>query len=302
MSCESALQLLKKVLKPPPRRQPPPRPLRSEEQQNVKRDVDTATWDEGLIKRFLADPATQQYAIDLVGSAGKLLFFTQDPKEVNEIATKTDRILTWLGTPPGFTFIFFAIDAPREISAEEWPSRVSVNGGFATPGSHQIVVYRREEWERVLIHETIHAEGWDWEMPSKPLPCWGLDEDDVIAPHLFEAWTELYAEWLWCGWFDVPWATQREWQEAQALQILARHDLKKSWKENTNVFAYYVLKTALAPHLPFLWVARNGITPEERQHILCELTGPELARLGAAAEHVKPAPMTLRMTVPVTDS
>ena len=251
----------------------------------------------------MTDPKTISRAIDLVGSAGVLFLFTQTPETSQEIAATADQLLTWLGTPPGFQTILLLIDAPREISATEWPSRVSVNGGYAIPGSGKIVVYREEEWERVLIHETIHALGWDWEMPAEPMPCWGFEDDEVIAPHLFEAWTELYAEWLWCGFFGASWDGQRAYQDAQAIQILARDNVAhRPWRENTIFFAYYVLKAALAPHFPFLWVARNGVTPEERQHILCELTGPELQRLkaeAAKAEAAKTAPraMTLRMSL-----
>lgn len=266
--------------------------------QIVNRELATSTWDGGLIRTYTEDPNTQVYAIDLVGSAGVLFLYTQTPETIQDIAANVDQLHEWLGTTPKFQTILLLIDAPREISATEWPSRISVNGGYTIPNSGRIVVYRKEEWERVLIHETIHALEWDWEMPTEPMPCWGFEDDEVVAPHLFEAWTELYAEWLWCGFFKVPWAAQRAHQDAQAIQILARDRVAhRPWRENTNVFAYYVLKAALAPHISFLWVARNGTTPTERQHILCDLTGPEMRRLKAEAAEEIPRAMSLRMSV-----
>ena len=238
------------------------------------------------------DPATQSIAIDLPGG-GKLLLFTQEPDTIADIANEVDDLLQWLGTPVGFTVYLWWRDDPRMLEADEWPSKRNVNGGWAIPGSTVINIYRKEEYDRVLLHETIHAMEWDWTMPETPLPCWGLEGGQTM-PHLFEAWTELYAEWLWCGWHNVPWETQRQWQDYQAVQILARQT--NAWNENTNLFAYYVLKAALAPHIEFLWVFGNGITEEERYNVLCRLTTPKLEELRARAKHARPERMSLCMS------
>ena len=245
----------------------------------------------------MEDPATEGVAIDLP-AGGKLVLFTQERNTIADVANEVDALLQWLGTPVGFTVYLWWRDDPRVLEADEWPTRSNVNGGWATPGSTVINIYRKEEYDRVLIHETIHALEWDWKMPETPLPCWGL-EGGQTAPHLFEAWTELYAEWLWCGWHNVPWEKQRKWQDYQAIQILARQG-NKAWNENTNVFAYYVLKAALAPHIEFLWVFGNGITDEERYTVLCRFTTPKLEEFRA---HVRskntnaiPERMSLRMT------
>ena len=186
-------------------------------------------------------------------------------------------------------------DDPRHIEADEWPSRRTVNGGWTYSNSNSIVVYRSEEWDRVLIHEVIHAMGWDWKMPTVPPACWKMTKQDTLEPALFEAWTELYAEWLWCGWHNVLWEEQRIWQEKQAIQILARQK-DTPWNENTNVFAYYVLKAALAPHLAFLWFFGNGTTDQEKTSVLCGLVTPELDRLRHVAKYVTPTAISLRMT------
>lgn len=247
-----------------------------------------------MIAAFMRDPRTLAHAVDLVGSAGRLLLFHQSA-DVRDIAETVDALFMWLGVPRGFTLLLFWRDDPRRIRADEWPSRRTVNGGWTSAGSHTIVVYRSEEYDRVVIHETIHALRWDWEMPSRPLSCWGLSEDAALVPALFEAWTELLAEWLWCGWNRVEWSAQRAHMRAQALQILARPRAAR-WREDTSVFAYYVLKAALAPHMPFLWVFQNGTTPEERGRVLCTLVSPELAALRRDAARVVPVAMSLRMT------
>ena len=176
----------------------------------------------------MQNPSTHSLNITF-GNKCKLYLFVQDEKRIQAIAEECDSILSWLGAPSGFTVYLWLIDWPRFLKADEWATRKNVNGGWAIPGINEIFVYRDEEWDRVLIHETIHALKWDWEMPETPLPCWGFDTNDTLFPHLFEAWTELYAEWLWIGWHKLSWEKQRERQDMQALQVLARNN-SEQWK------------------------------------------------------------------------
>jgi len=246
---------------------------------------------------LLENPATQGFGYELNSGATLLLVTPEtDRKTTDRIAQTTDAILTWLGAPPGLRIHLWYRDDPRQINADQWPTKSEVNGGWATPGKPTIVIYRKEEWERVLIHETIHALKWDWTIGPTPKACWKLNTTDTIAPHLFEAWTELYAEWLVSAWYRTTWSEQREWQDFQAVQLLAR--AKEAWHENTNVFAYYVLKAALAPHMEFLWVVGQGQTPEEQSYILCGLVTPELDRLRALAKQTTPQQMSLCMSKP----
>jgi hypothetical protein len=217
--------------------------------------------------------------------------------DIPSIAQQCSDMLQWLGVPQGFEVYLWYIDNPRWIEKTEWPNRGSVNGGWAIPGSNKVFVYREEEWDRVLIHECIHAMNWDWEMPTTPFPCWKFQSEDVLFPHLFEAWTELYAEWLWCGWHNVPWTRQRELQDRQAIQLYARRKTTKQWVEDTNLFSYYILKACLAPHIEFLWSFRNGTTEEERLRVLCGLVTPRLEYFQQQAKQVTPVAMSMRMTV-----
>jgi len=243
----------------------------------------------------MEESETEELAFDLPKERC-LLLLTQDPVEASRIASEVHALLEWVGAPTGFTVHLWWRHDPRQIKATQWPDKRTVNGGWAIPGQPNVYVYRSEEYDRVLLHETIHAMEWDWQMPEKPLPCWGLGEDASVQPALFEAWTELYAEWLWCGWHNQPWDLQREWQDYQATQILARAPPR--WTENTNIFAYYILKAALAPHIAFLWVFGNGITEAERQSVLCQLVEPELLRLRTEAVMVEPEALSMCMTKP----
>lgn len=212
------------------------------------------------------------------------------------VAQQLQQLLIWLGTPRPFTVFLWWRDDPRRITATEWPSRRTVNGGWTSAGASAICVYRSEEWDRVVLHEMIHALEWDWHhMPAKALSCWGLPAKSQLTPALFEAWTELLAEWLWCHWYGVPWSKQRAWQDYQAVQILARAG-SAPWRENTSVWAYYVLKAALAPSIS-KYLRGPQWTMKERETVLCERVEPVLASLRARAAQTRPEALSLSMTL-----
>jgi hypothetical protein len=133
------------------------------------------------------------------------------------------------------------------------PGRDHVNGGWAIPGVLEVNVYRREEAHKVMIHESIHALELD--VPHAEIePVRQSLETEFgrrLWPHLGEAFTELYAEWLW----TIPrasslhevrdlWTAQMRCSETQAALVWGR--IRDSvTDEDTNVFAYYVLKWVL---------------------------------------------------------
>lgn len=230
------------------------------------------------------------YAFTL--SKGSLNVWTH--KDVQPIVETVERLLLWLGVKDGFSVNLWMCDTPRRIAATEWPDRTTVNGGWAMPGSNEIFVYREEEFERVILHECIHALGWDWPMGPTPPSCWGVK--GTLAPHLFEAWTECYAEWLFCAWHNIPWEDQMKWQQMQALQLLKR--APAVWNEDTNVFAYYIVKAALAPHIAFLLPFQTGKTEDEKMFVLCGLVSEAIASMRIRARTTEPKAISLRMSYP----
>ena len=258
----------------------------------LKSELQKSPWDEGTILKYMERDDVVATTYNLSTAIATLHVWSHRPN-TEQVAKEVENLLLWLGTPPGFTVFLWLQDIPRRITADEWPSRRSVNGGWTIPHSNSIYVYREEEWDRVLIHESIHALGWDWDMATTSLPCWGVQ--GTFAPHLFEAWTECYAEWLYCAWHAIPWETQMAHQKAQALQVLAR--AKPIWNENTNVYAYYVLKAALAPHIAFLLPFQTGKTTDEKLFVLCNLVAEPLRLMTEEAKTVIPKSISMRMSV-----
>jgi hypothetical protein len=166
------------------------------------------------------------------------------------------RLLRFMSVRP---VTWFWWDQPwvRELPASVDPGRDHLNGGWAIPGVLEVHVYRREEAHKVMLHEAIHALGLD--VPHEAIEPVRPQFEAVLGrslwPHLGEAFTELFAEVLW----SVVSATSRKdairkWNyqvtcsERQAGVVWARiHDATVN--ENTNVFAYYVLKWTLMQHL-----------------------------------------------------
>jgi hypothetical protein len=162
------------------------------------------------------------------------------------------RILNWLSNRP---VVWYWWDQPwtRELPANVDPGRDHVNGGWAVPGILEVHVYRREEAHKVMIHEAIHALDLDVSHEAVTPVRQTLEAEfgRSLWPHLGEAFTELYAEWLWSIARATSlreasdlWTAQMRCSEGQAAVVWAR--IRDSVvDEDTNVFAYYVLKWVL---------------------------------------------------------
>ena len=137
----------------------------------------------------------------------------------------------------------------------------------------EIVIYRKEEWFKVLIHESFHNFGLDFSDMDNTL-CHSkiLDIFKVNSKiNLFEAYTEFWAEILnsaFCSYiilinknninefiininFFINF--ERSYSFFQLVKILNFMKLKytdlykqnNKYTENTNVLSYYIIKTIL---------------------------------------------------------
>jgi len=175
------------------------------------------------------------------------------------------RLMRWLTKRP-ITWYWWDHPWRRSVPAGVDPGRDHVNGGWATPGILEVHVYRREEAHKVLLHECIHALRLD---VARHLATAARHQFEAalgrrLWPHLGEAYTELYAEWLWSiasaaslRNAEAAWNYQLVCSEKQAAQVWARiHDATEA--EDTNVFAYYVLKWVLMQHLNMALFQKNA--------------------------------------------
>lgn len=161
--------------------------------------------------------------------------------------------------------------------------QIHVNTGFTTtcPINSEIVIYRKEEWFKVFIHETFHNFALDFsDMNTTTSKKCILDIFQVHSKvNLYETYTEFWAEIiniLFCSFFSIKNKTDFHsflLNTERFIQIERKHgcfqlvktlnhmklrytDLftnssslqsksKLLYKEKTNVLAYYILKTIL---------------------------------------------------------
>ena len=175
------------------------------------------------------------------------------------------KLMAWLTKRP-VTWYWWDQPWTRHVPSGVEPGRDHVNGGWAIPGVPEVHVYRREEAHKVLLHECIHALGLDVEemRAAAERPRFEAALGRRLWPHLGEAYTELYAEFLWsiAGASSVraaasAWDYQLRCSEKQAAQVWMRiHDSTRD--EDTNIFAYYVLKWVLMQHVEAALFQKNA--------------------------------------------
>jgi hypothetical protein len=220
-------------------------------------------------------------------------------------------ILRFLGCMSGFTVTWWKIPKLRVVQKGVFPTRAEVNGGWAYPGTNAVWIYRDEEWDRVLIHECIHALLWDISPVNGLKSCLETSlNNGNLTDALFEAATELNAEWLWTIIHSPSddltcktWIKQVEWQQKQALEILARTDSVRGWTEDTSVFAYYVLKAVLAEDMGYFlinWLPGTATSNDwcGRWELKKGWYYQEVAKISDSVNTV----ISTRMTNPVLDS
>ena len=174
----------------------------------------------------------------------------------------------------------------------------NVNGGYTTccTKKPEIIVYRQEEWFKVLIHESIHAFGLDFcnfdvkNLTHKVFEFFPVKVDLL----LFETYAELWADILNIYFisfnhchnnfsqlkqlFSYYYNIELHFQIFQMNKILHFMNLKYEdlyknnkesiikrngfYRENTNVFCYYIIKSILFFNLStFLnWAKYNNNT------------------------------------------
>lgn len=159
----------------------------------------------------------------------------------------------------------------------------NVNTAFTTtcPVDSEIVVFRKEEWFKVLIHESFHNFGLDFSMMnSEPVNNCILNIFNVKSDvNSYEAYTEFWAEImnvLFCSFFELKDKSdiheflsicefyinfERTYSFFQMVKTLhfmgltyrdlyskteyAKVHRENLYKEKTNVLAYYVVKTVM---------------------------------------------------------
>lgn len=165
-------------------------------------------------------------------------------------------------TAQNITIVYVDIDANKQAPSnmKDICSPKNINSGVCI-NREIIVIFRREEFTKVLLHELVHAYSFDLALYQNSLmqlrSMLPIDATSVFVPN--EAITDAIALILYSQlssvWFDDTSAAERLeqdciWCYIQAAKILKLNkvslsNVQKKMHQTTACMSYYVLKAAL---------------------------------------------------------
>lgn len=158
----------------------------------------------------------------------------------------------------------------QTIGPEHVNSAYTVPCRYSESSKLEIVIFREEEWQKVLFHELMHTYSLDIGMDTAYIKRRlasifnGLD----CNFNLTEAYCEFWARTIWTM-VSSPESVdqqisllnkQQEWAIKQASNVLLRMSQKpKSCYERTSAFSYYVITGLLLSAFPSVieWCEKN---------------------------------------------
>ena len=135
-------------------------------------------------------------------------------------------------------------------------STVHVNSAYTYATGNEIFIYRKEEFPKVALHETIHHVcsidthgAWSQDVLLKLFKGFKISPKTKLRPNeaVVETWAELFHMMFVSVQYNIPfkvlYAAETQWAVTQTKRILQKqHRMKTSWKEETHAFSYYVIR------------------------------------------------------------
>jgi len=254
------------------------------------------------------------YRFSIFGRIITVFFILEETSnEINfsNLNTYVDNIILWLHILTQYAskqcssslkiyFYFTSLEKHLPKSNINILDEININTAFTTscPKDAEIVVFRKEEWFKVFIHETFHSFGLDFsDMNNYETTRCILNIFKVNSTvNLYESYTEFWAEIinaLFCSFFSLSDKNniddflstsqilinlERTYSFFQLVKTLNFMGLKYKdlysktehsrllrdnlYKEKTNVLSYYIIKTILINSYQsfFLWCKNNNLS------------------------------------------
>jgi len=269
-----------------------------------------------IVRKHIDDLATSEltYIFSLFGREIKVIFIVEDPHVELHLDTYhryIDSMILWLYILNEYSsrscsktlvvYLYFtSLEKKLPSSNISILDEMNVNTAFTStcPKDSEIVVYRKEEWFKVFIHETFHNFALDFsDMNNNVVHKCILSIFKVQSEvNLYESYTEFWAEImnaLFCSFFSIKDKTnvndfldhseffinfERTYSFFQMVKTLNFMGLTYSdlyshshnssilrenlYKEHTNVLSYYVIKCVLMNNYQgFLsWCKSNNLS------------------------------------------
>lgn len=180
-----------------------------------------------------------------------------------------------------------------------------INTGYTQRCSKKsLVVYRREEWTKVFIHECMHHFNLDGGLAEVHLPMFRIPGTVLLSETFVEVWARILNCRLVAAHtgqsVKALLALERRHAVRTMVQVLAQMGLKygdlttekaAQYKENTNVFAYIVLGAILIndPDFEKVFAGFQGTTAKMLAMIAKNMRAPSFLK------KIRPVRKTNRM-------
>ena len=164
------------------------------------------------------------------------------------------------------TIKYYLLDTKRILDHDTFFDKEEVNGGacWSSPVDCDITVWRKEEIVKVTIHELIHGLSYDYKQDTSDIIKYYQSKYGIISPKMntFEAYTEIFAELIHCyllsrfihvlyrhipqyDLFSFMISIEHQFSQMQSSKVLDLLQHNKDVNKETNVTAYYLIKTEL---------------------------------------------------------
>tara|TARA_B110000971_G_scaffold221978_1_gene272131 strand:- start:2259 stop:3473 length:1215 start_codon:yes stop_codon:yes gene_type:complete len=259
------------------------------------------------IREFIDNNALYEttYSVSLFGRQIKIVFVTETHSADGQLNRFVDAILCWLFILNKYSskfcckaitiYLYFTSHMKcLPVTSEEVLDAIHVNSAFTRtcPVESEIVIFRKEEWFKVFIHETFHNFGLDFSDSNNKISKHEILKMFPVKSEVnaYEGYTECWAEIINVSFCSLHLIKARTFKEfLETFKVLMCYEIKYSFfqltkilgfmglkyrelfknsnsskrelfKEHTNVLAYYVIKTVLLNNFEgFLsWCKKNN--------------------------------------------
>jgi hypothetical protein len=287
------------------------RQIKSKSQITLPSQVDLKALPKIIQQGIISSMSTEiSYSFELFERKVKIIFIVEEDTtkvNINTYNKHIDMMIMWLWIIHQYAvskcssnlvvYIYFTplekrVPLSNLLILDETNVNTAITTGCLV--NAEIVIYRKEEWFKVFIHETCHSFGIDFSnMNNSECTRRILNIFPVNSKvNLFESYTEFWAETMnvsFCSFMllknknnldeflnnvQILMNIERNYSFFQLVKTLnfmgleykdlysSKSDLIREtlYKENTNVLSYYVIKTILMNNYPsfFNWCKINN--------------------------------------------
>lgn len=234
-------------------------PLASDIKKMLRKEFTSSTYQIKEIEQYLID--ADQCTTMVCGNLTLHCVYKGDAPLVPTIHMKhvirrAQGLMTVCKSVQPMTFWLVPCSMLKDFPVPGKPVTVAnVNSAYTYATGDTVFIYRREEWAKVLLHETIHhicsietSKYWTKEHLSRIFTIFNIHPSTTMRPNeaIVETWAELFHLAFVSSHYNMSFQhmlqIELQWALVQAKRILRKQG-NRPWKEGTHAFSYYVIRS-----------------------------------------------------------